>query len=357
MTIVNAKKPIYDVEGNKIQISEKLTENEYELAKRKLQPYIPMFTQEPEQIEVARVSGQVLELIDFEPTKRRNFQLAYRERIELIKLLKALEKAGVIKKQKSRYESPVFLKKKPDGSYRLLVDYRAVNKKVKKDNNRVPNIDSIWPHMRDMKYFTSLDLNSGYFQIPITEESKELTGINVDGQGYVFNSIPQGMTCSPSIFQTIMMEIFEKILWEKVVCYLDDICVYGKNFNECVNNTIEVLNILNNKEVDASAYAIGAILCQLNPKTKEKFIIGYFSEKLSDDKKHLCSFDLEMLAVTRACQFFRYYLLGHKFIIYTDHQPLIFQNRFLIPSPRLSRLLSKLCEFNFEIKHIAGKNN
>uniref|UniRef100_A0A0R3QJ32 RNA-directed DNA polymerase n=1 Tax=Brugia timori TaxID=42155 RepID=A0A0R3QJ32_9BILA len=128
-----------------------------------------------------------------------------------------------------------------------LVDYRAVNLKINKDNNRVPNIDSIWPHLRDMKFFTSLDLNSGYFQIPLNEKSKELTGINIDGIGYVFNSLPQGMNVSPSIFQTIMMDLFEGILWEKVIAYLDDICIFGKTLEECIDNTTEVLRRLNEK--------------------------------------------------------------------------------------------------------------
>ena len=470
-----------DLEGHEIQINPKLNENMKNYCYKKINEFLPMFTQEPDKIEVAKCTPQVLKINSDVSIVKRNYHLAFRERKELIKLINQLESAGVIKKQKSKYESPVFLKKKPDGTYRLLVDYRQVNKIIEKDTNRVPVIETFWPHLRNMKFFTQLDLNSGYFQIPLEEKSKELTGISIDGKGYVFNSLPQGMSTSPSMFQTVMMETLQPLLWKKVICYLDDICVFGKTEKECIDNTIEVLEILNEKgfklktkkckffydeiellgnhiknnkltplnkhlkaienlkrpetykqlrsivgtlsyqrkrirnfsqkilpltnilkgvdskyngklknwtnehekcfqnikklmlenpflkifnpnaynyiEVDASAYAIGAILGQIDPQTHEKYIIGYFSEKLPENKRHLCSFDLEMLAITRACQFFRYYLLGQKFTIYTDHQPLTFQHRYSTPSPRLSRLISKLGEFNFNIKHISGKNN
>lgn len=324
-------------------------------------------------------------------------------------------------------------------------------------------------------------MNSGYFQIPLDDKSKELTGINIDGRGYVFNSLPQGMSCSPSIFQTLMMDTLDPILWDKCICYLDDICVYGETFESCLENTIEALKLLDEKgfklktkkcnffdtsiellgnkienntlspldkhldaiknlkppktykqlraiigtlnyqrrriknfskvilpltdilkgidsthngklkewtseheacfekmkellltkpilhifnsemetflEVDASAYALGAVLYQRTRGTTEKRIIGYFSQKLPENKRHLCSFDLELLAITTACRFFRFYLIGQKFVIFTDHMPLIYQHRFDQPDARLARLISKLGEFTFEVRHISGKKN
>ena len=109
-------------------------------------------------------------------------------------------------------------------------------------------------------------------------------------------------------------------------------------------------------EVDASKTALGAVLLQIGEDGK-KHPVAYFSQKVPKNKKHLSAFDLEMNAITAACEFFREYLLGVEFTIYTDHQPLTYQANFKTPSPRLARLVSKLGEFTFKIKHIKGENN
>lgn len=110
-------------------------------------------------------------------------------------------------------------------------------------------------------------------------------------------------------------------------------------------------------EVDASNYALGAVLKQIDPISKKVYIIGYFSEKIPSFKKHLGSFDLELLAITRACEYFRQYLLEKKFTVFTDNEPLTFQSRSKTPNYRLARLITKLSEFSFNLKHISGVKN
>ena len=478
---------ICDTEGNLIKICQHDDEPE-ELNKRAregIKKRLKVFTPE---MHLAKTPPGVIEMKDEVPIKRRNYKLGVIERQELRKILKNMEEKGIIRRETSPYESPCFLKKKPGrNEWRLLVDYRQVNEKVVKNSDRVPRVEEIWAALRDMKYFTTLDLNQGFFQLPLDEESKKYTGINVGGIGYVFNCIPQGLSASPGIFQRVMNDIFHDLLYVICIVYLDDICVFGKTLEETIKNTEIVLDRLAkfdlrakaskckfyakevellgqiisfNKmkpqqknitpirdapppktikqlqrflgaanyhrsyiknfskivapltdllkssnheeeakgkgsaklkkwgneeqqafekikealtsepvramydptaetilEVDASSIALGAVLLQIDKKTKKKRPVAYFSQKVPLNKKHLAPFDQEMNAVTAACEFFREYLLGIEFTIYTDHQPLIFQSNWKKPSPRLARLISKLGEFSFKIKHIKGENN
>lgn len=110
-------------------------------------------------------------------------------------------------------------------------------------------------------------------------------------------------------------------------------------------------------EVDASQYAIGGVLKQISRKTSKPVTLGYFSEKIPKCKKHLGSFDLELLAITRSCEYFRQYLLDKKFTVFTDNEPLTYQNRMKKPSARLARLVTKLGGFTFTLKHISGIKN
>ncbi len=96
---------------------------------------------------------------------------------------------------------------------------------------------------------------------------------------------------------------------------------------------------------------------RINPITKEKHPVAYFSQKVPEAKKHLAAFDQELNAITNACQFFREYILGLEFMIYTDHMSLTYQANVKNLSPRIARIISKLGEFTFKIKHIRGKVN
>ncbi len=234
-------KPIFDKEGRKIHIKTYEHEPKSQEAVNMVQKYADLFNI---QYGLAGTPAGHIYMKDDVPVKRRNYKLGVIEKKEVRRLIKELETARVVKRQKSQYESPFFLKKKPNGEYRLLVDYRQVNEKVIKDTDRVPRLEEVWAALCDKNYFTTLDQNSGFFQSPFDEESKKYTGINVCGVGYVFNSIPQGLSASPGIFQGTMADIFHDLIDEKCIVYLDDIIVYGKTYEEAIHNTEEVMNLL-----------------------------------------------------------------------------------------------------------------
>ena len=123
----NNRKYLIDRENKVLDINPKLSNAENDLAVEKLENYITMFANKPEKIELANITPQDITLTDNKPVRIKNYQLGFTERKALIDLMKNLEKAGVVTRKPTRYASPVFLKKKPDDTYRLLVDYRVVN--------------------------------------------------------------------------------------------------------------------------------------------------------------------------------------------------------------------------------------
>lgn len=154
------------------------------------------------------------------------------ELTELKHQLKLLSEKKFIKPSKGPYGSPVLFAKKKDGSYRMCIDYRALNSLTKKNRYPLPQIDTILDAIQDAKYFSSLDLVSGYWQIPMDEKSVEKTAFRCQYGSYEFRVMPFGLTNAPSTFQALMNEIFEDCLNDFVVVYLDDILVFSRNREE-----------------------------------------------------------------------------------------------------------------------------
>jgi hypothetical protein len=154
------------------------------------------------------------------------------ELTELKHQLKLLSEKKFIKPSKGPYGSPVLFAKKKDGSYRMCIDYRALNSLTKKNRYPLPQIDTILDAIQDAKYFSSLDLVSGYWQIPMDQNSVEKTAFRCQYGSYEFRVMPFGLTNAPSTFQALMNEIFEDCLNDFVVVYLDDILVFSRNREE-----------------------------------------------------------------------------------------------------------------------------
>ena len=150
------------------------------------------------------------------------------ELVEFRKQLELLSDKGFIRPSKSPYGSPVLFARKKDGSYRMCIDYRALNTLTKKDRYPLPQISNIWDSIQGSKYFTSLDLVSGYWQIPMHPESVEKTAFRCQYGSFEFMVMPFGLTNAPSTFQALMNEIFHDCLSDFVVVYLDDILVFSK---------------------------------------------------------------------------------------------------------------------------------
>ncbi|XP_043068710.2 uncharacterized protein [Drosophila bipectinata] len=138
------------------------------------------------------------------------------------KMLDELLQQDIIQPSTTEYASPVVLIKKPNGSDRLCVDYRRLNKLLKKENFPVPNIEERLQEAKQFKYFTSLDLNSGYYQIEVAPESRKFTAFitTVRVRLYEFKRLPFGLN-APAIFNRLMAELQMRVQKGDMIHYMD----------------------------------------------------------------------------------------------------------------------------------------
>jgi hypothetical protein len=147
--------------------------------------------------------------------------------------VKLLLQQGLIRKSHSPWSSPVMVVDKKTGDLRLVVDYRHLNKLTKKDVYPLPRIDDIFDAIREGKYFSTLDLASGYWQVEVAEEDKEKTAFVIPKGGlYEFNVMPFGLSNAPGTFQRLMDTTMEGLIWNILVVYLDDINIFRNTFEQ-----------------------------------------------------------------------------------------------------------------------------
>ena len=154
----------------------------------------------------------------------------------------------VIEPSNSPYNSPILVvPKKPDSNgqkkWRLVVDFRKLNDVTVSDAYPLPNITEILDQLGRSKYFSVIDLCSGFHQIPLQEESKPLTAFSFQGH-YQYKRLPMGLKGSPATFQRLMNNVLTGLQGLKCFVYLDDIVVYGDNLQTHNARLVEVFERL-----------------------------------------------------------------------------------------------------------------
>lgn len=155
---------------------------------------------------------------------------------EARRLVRDMSDRDVIRPSQSPWAAPVVLVKKKDGSLRFCVDYRRLNDATKKDAYPLPRMDSILSSMGDSKWFSTLDLQSGYWQVAMNPDDREKTAFVVDRGLWEFNVMPFGLCNAPATFERLMDRVFADVPWQTALVYLDDIIVHGKDFDDHVAN-------------------------------------------------------------------------------------------------------------------------
>ena len=171
-------------------------------------------------------------------TPMRRTPMKYREE-EAVNLRKMLD-AGVIEPSTSAWAScPVFVRKK-DGKARWCLDFRALNDVTKKDLYPLPNMSECMDALDGNVWFSKLDCNSAFWQIPMAEESKKYTSFRCRDASYQFTRLPYGLCNSPASFCRAMGLVMDGLTWTTVLCFMDDICCLGKDTKDHLKNLEEV---------------------------------------------------------------------------------------------------------------------
>jgi hypothetical protein len=189
---------------------------------------------------------------DHLPTSVRPYYKTVQQRKEMQQEVGMLLNQGILRPSNSPWSSPVLLKKKPDGTYRFLVDFRRLNSITKKDSYPQPSAEELLHRLAGHRYFTKLDLKSGYFQIPIHATDIPKTAIATQDGLYEFTVLAQGLMNAPPTFQRVMNELLANGRWDYVVVYLDDIVIFSKTIEEHKQHVADVISTLHKSHFQVS---------------------------------------------------------------------------------------------------------
>uniref|UniRef100_A0A672FZX6 Gypsy retrotransposon integrase-like protein 1 n=1 Tax=Salarias fasciatus TaxID=181472 RepID=A0A672FZX6_SALFA len=138
----------------------------------------------------------------------------------------------VIQESSSSYASPIVLVRKSDGSLRLCVDYRRLNMKTRRDAFPLPRIDESLDALSGAKFFSTIDLASGYHQVAVHEKDRHKTAFTTPFGLYEFLRMPFGLCNAPATFQRLMQATMSDLAFQMVLVYLDDLLVFSPSFQE-----------------------------------------------------------------------------------------------------------------------------
>ncbi|GJX91695.1 putative reverse transcriptase domain-containing protein [Tanacetum coccineum] len=349
------------------------------------------------------------------PVARAPYHLAPSKMKELSKQLQELSEKGFIRPSSSPWGAPVLFVKKKDGSFRMCIDYRELNKLTIKNRYPLLRIDDIFDQLQGSSVCSKIDLRSGYHQLRIHEEDIPITTFRTRYGHYEFQVMPFGLTNAPAIFMDLMNRVCKPYLDKFVIVFIDDILIYSKNNEEHDEHLKTILNLLRSEKFgvhvdpakieaiknwaapttpteknkpyvwgddeeeafqtlklklcsapilslpegsedfvvycDASLKGFGAVLMQ-----REK-VIAYASRQLRKNEENYTTHDLELGAVVFALRLWRHYLYGTKCTVYTDHKSL----QYILDQKELNmrqrRWIELLSDYDCVIRYHPGKAN
>ncbi|GKC39078.1 putative reverse transcriptase domain-containing protein [Tanacetum coccineum] len=185
------------------------------------------------------------------PVARAPYRLAPAELQELSTQLQELSDRGFIRPSSSPWGAPVLFVKKKDGSFRMCIDYRELNRLTVKNRYPLPRIDDLFDQLQGSRVYSKIDLRSGYHQLRVREEDIPKTAFRTRYGHYEFQVMPFGLTNAPAVFMDLMNRVCKPYLDRFVIVFIDDILIYSKSRKEHEGHLKLILRLLKKEELYA----------------------------------------------------------------------------------------------------------
>ncbi|GJZ30474.1 putative nucleotidyltransferase, ribonuclease H [Tanacetum coccineum] len=185
------------------------------------------------------------------PVAKSPYRLEPSKLEELSGQLKELQDKGFIRPSLSPWGAPVLFVKKKDGSFRMCIDYRELNKLTVKNRYPLPRIDDLFDQLQGSQFFSKIDLRSGYHQLRVHEDDILKTAFRTRYGHFEFTVMPFGLTNAPAIFMDLMNRVCRPYLDKFVIVFIDDILIYSKTQEEHVEYLRLVLGLLKKEKLYA----------------------------------------------------------------------------------------------------------
>ena len=222
----------------------KLSADESSQLARLLSKHVGLFAKSPTDLGRTSIVQHVIDTGDAKPIKQAPRRPPRAFAGEEEKILQQQLDAGVIRESTSPWSSPLVYVRKRDGSTRPCVDYRKLNEVTRKDAYPLPRIDECLDSLANSRLFSTLDLQSGYWQVELKEEDRCKTSfVSRHGQ-YEYVVLPMGLCNAPATFERCMDLVLKGLRYSTLLVYLDDIIVMGSSFQEHLERLDEVFSRL-----------------------------------------------------------------------------------------------------------------
>lgn len=221
-----------------------LTEPQQAQLKSLIAEYRDIFALSPEELGRTGLVRHRIDTGDHQPIRQRPYRVSETQRGIIEEHVTDMLNRGIIQPSVSPWSSPIILVKKKDGTDRFVVDFRRLNSVTRKDSYPLPRIDDALDALNGTKFFSCMDLMSGYWQVEMEPESREHTAFITYGGLYEFLVVPFGLTGAPSTYQRLMECVLRNLTYKICLIYLDDILVYSKTFEDHLGHLRQVFDRL-----------------------------------------------------------------------------------------------------------------
>lgn len=205
--------------------------------------FADIFHMENDKMSVNNFYEQKLRIHDNNPVYIKNYRSPHFQKDETKKQVQKLIDNELVEPSTSNYNSPILLVPKKGDKWRLCIDYRQVNKKLIADKYPLPRIEDILDNLGRAKFFSILDMYSGFHQIPLHEDSRDITSFSTEGGSFRWKVLPFGLNVSPNSFSRMMSLAFAGISPLQCFIYMDDIIVIGCSEKHHIKNLSSVFEV------------------------------------------------------------------------------------------------------------------